>query len=109
MSYKTITKCRCCDGTNLAEYLDLTDQPLANSYHDGTTALPIFPLKVNVCVNCWHSQLSVVVDPDLMFKSYPYVTGTSKTMLEYCDLFAREITKFCEPRETAPRILDIAC
>ena len=66
MNYKTIKTCRCCKSGDLVEVLDLNTQPLANSYHDGDKELEEYPLKLNVCTRCFHSQLSVVVDPDKM-------------------------------------------
>ena len=64
--YTNKESCRVCGGA-LQEILDLKKQPLANSYHKGEK-LDEFPLKLNVCKNCNHAQLSVVVDPELMFK-----------------------------------------
>ena len=96
-------KCRVC-GSDLVETLDLNEQPLANSYHRGET-LHHFPLKLNTCKECQHCQLSVVVNPDLMFKDYLYVSGTSKTLHEYFSHF----TFLCEGYTTNRTVLDIAC
>jgi hypothetical protein len=54
--------CLVCQEPVEIEYLDLNDQPLANSYHHGEQ-LKKFPLRMRVCLNCWHSQLSVSVEP----------------------------------------------
>jgi len=93
--------------------LDLGTQPLANSYHKGEH-LEEYPLALNLCDKCFHLQLSVVVDPDLMFKNYLYVSGTSKTLRDYFDDFAVIISKFSGWWDKAeqgkePAILDIAC
>jgi 2-polyprenyl-3-methyl-5-hydroxy-6-metoxy-1,4-benzoquinol methylase len=105
-NYKTITECRCCKCKNLKEVLDLNTQPLANSYHDGDAELEKYPLKLNVCTECFHSQLSVVVDPDEMYKNYLYRSGTPKTFNEYCEWFA----SFVEQNiERVGNVLDIAC
>lgn len=95
--------CRVC-GSAIVEILDLNEQPLANSYHKGEN-LPHFPLKLNTCQECQHCQLSVVIDSDLMFKDYLYVSGTSKTLHEYFSHFS----SLCEKYATERTVLDIAC
>lgn len=88
-NYTELKECLACGSQYLTETLDLGDQPLANSYTKSKEDfLEVFPLKINRCANCYHVQLSAAVNPDLMFKDYLYVSGTSKTMLEYFDWFA---------------------
>jgi len=108
--YKEITKCRCCEG-KLASILNLNDQPLANSYHHLYEKLEKFPLQLNVCEQCYHTQLSVVVNPELMFKNYLYVSGTTKSLKEYFDFFAKfSIERFKNYFGHKPKsVLDIAC
>jgi ubiquinone/menaquinone biosynthesis C-methylase UbiE len=103
-----INECRCCGGSKLVKYLDLGQQPLANSYHKGEI-LDNFPLEVMLCENCFHSQLSVVVDPQLMFKHYLYVSGTTQTFRKHCKELAKDAVQqmqncFFEPL----KVLDIA-
>jgi SAM-dependent methyltransferase len=106
-----VTSCRACGGTQLREYLNLNDQPLANSYHRPDEELKTFPLRANVCMQCWHSQLSVVVNPDLMFAHYLYVSGTSKTLRDYFDYFAKLTLEITRRRvsDSKLNVLDIAC
>lgn len=115
--YKRIDKCLCCNNPDLRLMLDLGKQPLANSFHNKETELPEFDLQLMLCNWCWHNQLSVAVDPNLLFKNYLYVSGTSQTLKEYCDWFADHYTKQMvgdrklnsERREPSKVILDIAC
>lgn len=106
-SYTTLNKCVACGGSNLEQFLDLAEQPLANNYHDGTGGGESFKLGLNLCTDCYHTQLPVSVDPKAMFDHYLYVTGTSQTLRDYCDWFAKYVTD----RENIERgnILDIAC
>jgi SAM-dependent methyltransferase len=92
---------------DLACYLDLGRQPLANSYHKGDETLLTFPLSVNLCRRCFHSQLSIVVPPEQIFRRYLYVSGTTETFRRHC----QELAKNALPRTRArrPRVLDIAC
>jgi len=103
--YTILDKCVACGGEHLHTYLDLHNQPLANSYHDKSMPLEEYPLALNVCETCWHSQLTVAVNPELMFKDYLYVTGTSQTLRDYCDWFADE----CTQQQAPGKVLDIAC
>ena len=99
--------CFACNGTNLRTTLDLGVQPLANSYvTDVSVAEEVFPLKLQFCEDCTHLQLSHTVHPDYLFKHYLYVSGTSKTSMEYFNWFV-DFTKEYVP--AAENVLDIAC
>ena len=106
-SYTTLDNCVACGGSNLVQFLDLAKQPLANNYHDGSGAGESYQLGLNLCTDCYHTQLPVSVNPKEMFDHYLYVTGTSQTLRDYCDWFA----EFVDARENIDHgnILDIAC
>ena len=90
-NYTKLTKCVACDNHQLEQVLSLGAQPLANNYHNGDAGKK-YPLVLNLCRQCSHTQLSVAVDPNLMFKHYLYVTGTSQTLRDYCDWFAQMVS-----------------
>ena len=104
--YKEKKNCICCDSTDLSLLLDLNEQPLANSYHDNTTKLQEYPLGVNLCNNCFHVQLTHIVNPDLLFKDYLYVSGTSKTLKDNFEWFADFVLEYTSRCDS---VLDIAC
>lgn len=104
--YKRLDQCLCCSNTDLFTVLDLNTQPPANSFHKPEEQLPDYELKLMGCSRCWHTQLSVAVDPSELFKHYLYVSGTSKTLKEYFDWFAGV---YHLPDFRKPRVLDIAC
>ena len=101
--------CRICQSKNLFEYLDFGKLPLANSYlSPDQSQKPEFtaPLAIRLCENCGLSQLSHVVDPNLMFTHYLYVSSTPKTFREHCDELASTAAQFV--REKSQHfILDI--
>lgn len=107
LMFKEVDVCRCCGSNKLFKYLDLGKQPLANSYHKNDIVLDTYDLKVNVCLECYHSQLSVVVDPDIMFKHYLYVSGTTKTFNKHCEDFAKYATELYGSCDV--KVNDIAC
>ena len=114
MSGKYLEECLACGGKHLEPILDLGSQPLANSFvKDPSAPEDKFPLAVNTCKDCFHTQLSYAVDPDLMFKNYLYVSGTSKTLKDYMSWFSnfaiQQYRLRNENSNTARTFLDIAC
>jgi SAM-dependent methyltransferase len=107
VDFRTIQACRCCGSADLERILDLGMQPLANSYVREPVPLPTYPLELLVCMRCSHNQLSVVVNPDLMFRHYLYVSGTSRTLRDHFGEFTRDVLTWITPRPV--RILDLAC
>lgn len=109
-AFTELERCLACGGSNLVPLLDLGAQPLANEYHDNSKALPEYPLRLNICQDCFHAQQAVAVDPDLMFRNYLYVSGTSKTLRDYFDWFAGMVVERVGKRSSGtPSVLDIAC
>src|SRR5438309_9844557 len=107
MEYKRLISCRCCGSQAFHTVLNLGRQPLANSYTREPESLPVYPLELLVCRACFHNQLSVVVDPDLMFRDYLYVSGTSRTLRAHFGQLAGEALKMISAR--CRRVLDLAC
>lgn len=90
--YKELTECLACGNKDLVLTLDLNDQPLANNFqqHGGVKDTDMwFPLAINRCNHCNHLQLTTAVNPELIYTHYLYVSGTSKTYVEYMDWYAR--------------------
>ena len=113
--FKHIDRCVCCDSDNINLLLDLNKQPLANSYHDNSKKLEKYPLGVNLCQDCYHIQLTDVVDPDLLFKDYLYVSGTTKTLRDNFKWFADFVLEYAAncrwnwPNPKVNSVLDVAC
>lgn len=107
INYAQLTSCLCCGETNLHTFCDLGLQPLANNLKDNIReADTLFPLQVNVCKSCWHSQLSIAVDREVLYKHYLYVSGTSQTLLKEFD---NVVSLISEENPSKGRVLDIAC
>jgi len=105
---KELKECLCCGSQNLSLTLDLGIQPMANSFLESENDEELtFPLVLNLCRDCYHLQLSHAVNPDLLFKNYLYVSGTSQTLRDYFDWFANYTLGYFEERPKS--VLDIAC
>jgi SAM-dependent methyltransferase len=103
---KRLDKCLCCDSSKLVKILDLNEQPLANSYLKTQDEVEeTFPLAINFCGVCTHIQLTHAVDPDLLFKNYLYVSGTSNTLRDYFKEFVSITKRYTDGKV----VLDIAC
>ena len=93
-----VNSCRICDSEDLHVVLDLGVQPLANALRETSDSSEEkkFPLVLLRCRSCTAIQLSVNVNPHLMFQNYFWVTGTTDTAREHCQRLAVEISKYIE-------------
>jgi len=92
--YTTITACSICRSRTLHKFLSLGPIPLANSFlrEDQLSAPePHYPLDVCFCSTCGLVQLAHVVDPEILFKDYAYLTSTSKPMEAHFAKLAEDI------------------
>lgn len=110
--YSIVSQCRVCD-TQTSELLNLGHQPLANNYHTMNENINWYPLCLHYCPNCFHVQLNCTVDPEILFKNYLYVSGTSNTGKKYFSNFAQRTIERLRDLDRLPlkqlRVLDIAC
>lgn len=104
MSYKNVTKCRACDGSNLPCVFDLGVQPLANNHVAiGEKRQGFYPLSILMCDSCGLAQLSAVVDPHILYDSYTYVSSISDTMMRHYQRLFQDI----ESEGVEKRLLEI--
>ena len=89
------TCCRACEGERLTPFLALGLQPLANAFlasPDEFACEAAYPLDVYFCESCSLVQLLDVIDPEVLFRNYIYVTGTSDTIARHNVEYARTVT-----------------
>ena len=105
--------CRVCLNKKISCVLDLGEQPLANNFHLNDKELDKYPLKLMLCTKCYHLQLSHIVNPNILFKNYIYVSGTSDTLIKYFKWFAEYTLNkskiYNDLSVLNPKILEIAC
>ncbi len=110
MNFKRIKFCRICKSRYLYEYLDLGDQPLSNSFlrKKDINNEKKFPLKILFCKKCYLSQLSIVVNPKLMFTDYDYLSSSSHALkIHYKNLVRYMEKKFHLLKDDL--MVDIGC
>jgi SAM-dependent methyltransferase len=103
-------QCRVCKREeNMAVLYDFGRQPNANHYLScPDRELPDYPLRLDLCKNCYHTQLSYTIPPEEVFSNYIYLSGTSNTMREFFRDFADKSIQ--ESNVAGPgTVLEIAC
>ena len=105
-------KCRVCKREeHMAILYDFGKQPNANHYLcNEDKQLQEYPLRLDVCRNCYHTQLSYTIPPEEVFSNYIYLSGTSNTMREFFRDFAnKSIDESAVPKNKKGAVLEIAC
>lgn len=90
-------QCRGCNGTQLKKFLELGPQPLANSFLKTPEEFDkelFFPLDVYFCETCSLVQIMDVIDPEVLFRNYIYVTGTSDTIAKHNIAYASTVVEY---------------
>ncbi|MGH7465660.1 MAG: class I SAM-dependent methyltransferase, partial [Longimicrobiales bacterium] len=86
--------CRVCGGHDLQRFLSLGEQPLANTFPRNVAEFEFerfYPLEVYFCADCSLVQLLDVIDAEVLFRDYIYVTGTSTTIAAHNEAYARTV------------------
>lgn len=111
MTARLLTRCGLCDSPNLEPVLNLgvspptcvmapVGVPQATEEHH--------PLELVVCRDCTLAQLSVIVDPEVVFPpGYPYSSGNSQALhANFADL-ARQTTAWLDGLDEGDLVVDI--
>ena len=108
LGHREIRTCRVCDGTSFTSVVSLGTTPLANALVDPRAASSPdvrYPLEAVRCEDCALVQLSVVVDPAVMFRQYLYATSASAPMVGHFRAYADAIVaRFAPPGSLAVEI-----
>jgi SAM-dependent methyltransferase len=108
--FKKISKCRICNSHRLKKYLDLGKQPLANSFlkQENIKNEKKYPLELIFCEKCKLSQLSVVVNPKLIFNKYDYLASFSKALKNHYQKLVKSLEKK-NNLDDKTTVVDIGC
>ena len=78
--------CRVCGSREVELFLDLGNQPHCNRLIPAELAdrrEPFFPLRAGFCRMCTLVQIDHTIPKEDMFSDYPYVSGTTKTLVAH--------------------------
>lgn len=89
--------CRVCNGKRLQMVLGLGATPPANAFlkkeevNAAGKEEPFFPLEVYFCKDCGFLQLLHIVNPELLFRNYVYVSSTSPVFVAHFKELAEKV------------------
>lgn len=81
-----VEKCRVCGKNDWLEVISFGQVELANGFLDPAPVYPpepAYPLDVIVCRDCWLMCIRHVVDPEVLFGHYVYVSQQSETLARH--------------------------
>lgn len=85
--YKNLKKCRGCGNENLSKIYLNHPSPIGEAFSKKKNLEAItnklYPLNLVICNKCKLCQLDIVVNPDILYKEYLYLTSTSFELLAH--------------------------
>lgn len=102
MKYYQSTNCRLCQSSKLSEILKLTPTPWADDYRVKeklNEKQEIVPLNINLCEECYHAQLSHVIDANEVYLNYTYESSSSPGLKEHFKTASSTIIKKFKPKK----------
>lgn len=98
--------CVACGAMKLVDLIDLGVQPHANDFSISLQLKFRESLRLRGCIGCGHAQQAIFVGPEVLFEDYHYASGTSRSLKQYFDDYANELSlSFINDAS----ILEIAC
>ncbi|MDA9732549.1 methyltransferase domain-containing protein [Acidimicrobiaceae bacterium] len=86
--------CRVCNSRNLILIHSFGLSPLANNLVENKKSnATTYPLELNYCKDCNNIQLSIVVDPKILFDKYLYTSSTSQSFVDHFTELASNLIK----------------
>ncbi len=101
--------CRFCKGKDLVKVIDLGNQPLAGGFLDKNQFAQEqnFPLCLYFCRDCTLLQNLEIIDKDILFRNYFYISSASRTGVEHFTSYAQEIHNRCAQKNKKCFIVEI--
>ncbi|MGH3799273.1 MAG: methyltransferase domain-containing protein [Pseudonocardiaceae bacterium] len=96
-SARQVVECRVCGKNDWQEVVSFGLVPLANGFLDPADSYddePYYPLSVISCRSCRLMSLTHVVDPEVLYRAYPYVTSDSDMIINHM----RYVAELCRQR-----------
>lgn len=90
--------CRGCDGHHLEMVFSLKPTPIGDAYvaSDKRNLIqPSYPIDLYMCKKCGLAQLIDVIDPEILYGEYIYVTASSTGLSEHFQAYADSVIDLC--------------
>ena len=103
-SYYTRENCRLCKSRNIEVVLPLAPSPLCDAYvHESALGefQESYPLDLFLCRDCGYVFLPYVVDPEVIYRDYIYVTTSSLGLSDHFGSYAADVVSKVRPAANA--------
>jgi hypothetical protein len=87
-------ECRLCKSDALNTVLPLTDSPLCDAYLTAKKDQKYYSLKLVQCNDCGFVQIDCVVDPEIIYRDYIYVTTSSSGLKNHFESYADDVFRY---------------
>lgn len=98
---REVTQCRVCGKSDWQQIISFGPMPLAGSFPEPAGSYAdeeFYPLAVMSCRSCRLISLTHVVDPEVLYRVYPYTTSDSDTITQHM----RHVAALCCERFAIP-------
>jgi hypothetical protein len=90
--------CRACSSHNLERVFSLKPTPIGDAYVTSeqlNIEQKSYPIDLYLCEDCGLAQLLDIIDPEVLYGEYIYVTGSSMGLTEHFRGYAKSVTERC--------------
>ena len=90
-------KCKICNSNHIKEVVNLGKQPLANKYPRNKKEIikeKKFLLKILFCKRCRASQIKKIINRNILFEDYYYLSSVNKKLKDHFNELALKIKKY---------------
>ena len=90
--------CRACGSKDLDLVFSLKPSPIGDAYvteDQLSVTQPSYPIDLYLCSDCGLAQIIDVIDPNVLYGDYIYVTGSSVGLLEHFRGYAHSVQERC--------------
>ncbi len=90
-------KCKICNSNHIKEVINLAKQPLANKYPRNKKEIfkeKKFLLKILFCTRCRASQIKKIINRNILFEDYYYLSSVNKKLKVHFNELALKIKKY---------------
>ena len=91
--YYILEKCRLCNSTSLEVVLSLQPSPICDEYLVKPREQPSYPLNLLLCKGCGFVQIDCVINPNVIYKDYIFVTTSSLPLRSHFNDYAADIVE----------------
>ena len=97
-------QCVLCNGRTLIKLTNFPPTPIANQLLDPKLSKSLsqkrFPLNLCMCSSCCHIQIDTLIDPNILFSDYPYLSNSGSAMSKRLDALAEKYIKEFQLKES---------